>query len=755
MTDPPPRAVAAALAAALVAAAPSSLAARGAGAGAPQDAGPPRSACEVPSGAAAPEASPPTARAVPVNAPPELDGRLTEELWGRAPVQGGFTQRTPNPGRPATELTAFRVVYTDDGLYFGIRACDSRPDRIVAELRGRDVTALEGTYDYWSEDATVAILLDTFHDHRNAYYFSVNPNGVRSDGVVKSEGARRNFDWNGVWSAGVARDSDGWTAEIHIPWSTLRFPSTREPTIGLNVQRVIRRKTEETFWAPLSLDQTLWWMSGAGHLEGIRLPEGGSRPLQVKPYVRGSWNEGAASAPSTDGAGDLQVGGDLKVGITQGLTADLTYNTDFAQAEVDEERVNLTRFPLFFPEKRDFFLENAGLFRVGVPNFSELFYSRRIGLDERGRPTPILGGGRVTGRVGDYEVGLLDIQTQDARGRPGANHMAARVRRDIGSRSSVGLLATGVLSEGASRDNGVLAADFNLSPLRYLSVDGFVAASFQPGSDPDNLGAGGVLHWATDELGVRVVFNEYQQDFEPGLGFLPRGSVRHVQPGGRVAFRPDWPLVRRVLVRGISDFVYGRSGTLLTRDAWAHTILTLESSDQLLFQANRRLERLREPFEIRSGVEIPAGEYRFTTYRSQLTLSDKRPVSGSAQVEWGEFFSGTWATLDLRGSLRLHPALQVGPRYSLNRVSLPQGTFTTNVAGVRARFTPDNRVAASTFVQYNDAADRFGVNARLDVRFRPRSHLYLVYNSTRDLVGTGWPVEDRELIAKVTYLLSP
>ena len=684
-----------------------------------------------------------------------IDGHLAEEAWRGTPIQTGFTQREPSPGSPATEPTAFRVVYDDTGLYFAVRLCDSRPDRIVSELRGRDVGALEGNYQYWSEDASVALLLDTFHDHRNSYFFSVNPNGARTDGIVKSEGARKNFDWNGVWEAEVATDAAGWTAEIHIPWSTLRFPSTREPRFGLNVQRVIRRKTEETYWAPLSLNETMWWLSSAGHLEGIELDEGANRPVQVKPYVRGTWEEGpvATGEPSPSEA-DLQVGGDVKLGLTNWLTADLTYNTDFAQAEVDEERVNLTRFPLFFPEKRDFFLENAGLFRVGVPNFSELFYSRSIGLDDRGRPTPILGGARVTGRVGDYELGVLDIQTRDSQGRPGANHLAARVRRDIGGRSNVGLLLTGVESEGSVRDNGLVAADFNLSALRFLGFDGFVAASFDPEVDGDNLGAGGTLHWNTDQVGLRVVFNEYQENFEPGLGFLPRGSVRHVKPGGRVALRPDWPLFRRVLFRGISDFVYSRSGTLLTRNSWVHSILTLESSDELLFQVTRRLERLREPFPIRPDVVIPTGEYGFTTYRSQFTFSDKRPVSGSAQVEWGDFFSGTWATGEVEASLRLAAPLQISPRYSLNRVSLPQGEFTTNVAGVRVRFRPDNRLTTTGFVQYNDAADRFSANVRLDYRFQARSHLFLVYNSTRDIVGADWPVEDRELIAKVTYLLS-
>ena len=284
----------------------------------------------------------PAVRAVEAAEPPVLDGRLDDAVWLDAPPADGFRQREPSPGAPATELTSFRVAYDARGVYFGLRMRDDEPERLVRDLRGRDVMTLDGRYDYWGDDDAVAILLDTFHDHRNTFYFSVNPNGARTDALVGAEGTDKNFDWDGVWEAAATVDAEGWVAELFIPWTTLRFPpATDELVVGLNVQRVIRRKTEETYWAPLSLDETLWWMSRAGHLEGLELPSS-VRPVEITPYTLGSWAEGASFARE---GSDWEVGADAKVGLSEGLTADLTWNTDFAQVEVDEQQVNLTRFP--------------------------------------------------------------------------------------------------------------------------------------------------------------------------------------------------------------------------------------------------------------------------------------------------------------------------------------------------------------------------------------------------------------------------
>lgn len=689
----------------------------------------------------------PAAAAVEASAAIQLDGRLSEPAWGQAPAATGFIQREPRPGLPATEETEFRVLYDARGLYFGIRAYDREPGRLVRDLHGRDVIALQGRNDYWGDDDTVSILLDTFLDRRNAYYFSVNPNGSKTDALVTGEGQTRNFDWQGVWEAAATVDEQGWTAEIFIPWTTLRFPPVRTPRLGLNVQRVIRRKSEETFWAPLSLDESLWWMSKAGHLDGVTLPKT-TRTLELKPFATGSWSRGASFGGS---ARDLEPGVDVKIGITDGLTADVTYNTDFAQVEVDAQQVNLTRFPLFFPEKREFFLENSGLFEVGVERLVQLFFSRRIGLDEGGEPVPIAAGGRLTGRLRGFELGALYIQTEATGTVPRARHTVLRLRRNFLRRSTAGVLFTDFSQGADGTGNRLVAVDVDLNPWRYLGFNAYLAKSASEGVNTGEWSTGGILHWNTDAFGARVVFVDHQENFRPGLGFLPRGSLRQYQPGARYVFRPRGGLLRTVLIRGVTDRTYDRDWVAQSLNSWMHTIVTLDSGDELQVQYNHRFEHVDRTFRIHT-VAMPAGDFTFGNQFVRMASSAHRRLSVSARYEWGGFYSGRRESWNLQGTLKAGAHLAFLPRYERNRVQLPQGAFVTNLAGVRVNVAPTNRLTFNAFLQYNDAIERLTTNVRVDVIYRPGSNLFFVYNERRDLLGGGWPIEDRQHLVKFTYL---
>jgi len=403
-------------------------------------------------GSAQPDPPPrPAITALAVAEPIVVDGLLDEEAWRRAEVGRDFTMREPEDRRPATEATEFSVLYTPSTLYFGIRAFDSTPGAIVAKEMERD--ALLG-----QNDDSIAIILDTFADERNCYSFEINPNGARSDALVTDEGQEINTDWDGVWSVATRRTGDGWVAEVAIPFSTLRY-QRGGGTWGLNVRRLIRHKNEEVYWAPLgreigprSMAMTIYaghWVSLAGELRGLQ----GIRPsrrLDVKPFMVGAISE-TPGVPGDDREDDTEAGLDLKLGVAKSLSVDLTYNTDFAEVEVDQQQVNLTRFSLFFPEKREFFLENSGIFDFGPPNrgrderevnLLDVFFSRSIGL-EQGLEVPIEWGGRVTGRAGGWNLGLLSVLTDQVdRGAgglvPETRFGVARLKRNVGRRSSIG-----------------------------------------------------------------------------------------------------------------------------------------------------------------------------------------------------------------------------------------------------------------------------------------------------------------------------
>jgi hypothetical protein len=654
-----------------------------------------------------------------------LDGWLNDPVWRSAPAASGFLQREPRAGAPASEPTEVRVAYTPATLYIAIHALDSQPRSVVAR-------ALEPDSDM-TQDDSVAIVLDTFDDHRNAYFFATNANGVRTDALISDEGDDFNVEWNGIWQVAARRTEDGWSAEMAIPFSTLRFASDHGAW-GMNVRRLVHRKAEESTWAPLPVESEIDRVSLAGRLTGLDGMTSGLN-LRVKPF---------AVAPG-------RAGLDVKWGVGRGLSLDLTVNTDFAESEADEQEVNLTRFSLFQPEKREFFLENAGIFDFGPrtpfgPTLFRPFFSRRIGITEDGA-VPLDWGARLTGRSGPWTVGVLGARTE------GDGWDVLRLRRQVGGRTTVGLLST--RHDSADGANSLYGADADVQATERLKVRGFWAMTRDPLQGSDAAGGLGAVYrgprwrWSLDAL-------EIGDRFQPDLGFLLRRGIRRYTGSLTFVPRPEIPGIRNLFFEGRGEVYTGLDGRVESAYGGADLFsFRTKTDDVFSFYTDATFERLDEPFEIHRGVVIPAGEHSFQDFGLWFDSNASRPVSTTAWIQKGSFFDGERTAHGL--TLRLRPSrfFRTETSWDHHAVDLAAGSFTTNVFRERLTvpLTPD--LSAAAFAQLNDAAELLSMNFRLRWIYKPGADVFLVLNQTWDAADWGTrSLRDRQAILKVSYLFS-
>ncbi len=709
--------------------------------------------------------------------PIRLDGRLDEPAWARAPVASGFRQREPREGAPASETTEVRVLYDERALYIGVLARDRSPERVVARTRGRDRLMDPGFRSLsFQEDDGVAILLDPFHDHRNAVVFAVNPLGAKFDALITDEGREVNEDWRGVWRAAATRTHEGWSAELEIPFRSLRYPSAGEArTWGLNVVRLIRRRNEETLWSAWSrTNEGFLKVSRAGHLTGLaELPRAGLN-LEVKPYALvggaraadsgggpedsgsqdpGSEEPGAGETAADRWSGRLDVGADLKHELRPGLILDLTVNPDFAQVEADDEQVNLTRFSLFFPEKRDFFLENAGVFEFGVRGFGGpppflLFFSRRIGIAE-GEEVPVLGGVRLTGRTGRQTVGLLNVVTDAAGGRPAANHAVARVQRDVGASGYVGALASD-LRQG-DRRNTAGGVDWALWPLRAILLEGFVAGTSTAGPGGDDLAYRVAVDHTGDRIGYLAEHLYIGPEANPELGFVTRTDIRRSNGTFRVSPRPSALNLRKVDFRVSGAHVLDSGGRLLDWEGSLAVSPEWEGGEELRLSWRRDFTRLDDPFDLTESVLVPAGDYHGWEAQLSGSTAAGRPLRLSGRLARSRFFHGTLtsggATLEAAW-----PGGRVSAGFDRSEADLPGGAFTADLVSLRLGWAPTTRLSADALLQYNSLDRRTSANVRLRLIHRPGSDLFLVLNEERGGPESIGDLRSRSLAAKLTWL---
>ena len=701
-----------------------------------------------------------TVRAVRIDAPLRIDGRLDEEVYERVEAMSGFIQNDPAEGAPASEKTEVWLLFDRERVYVVARCWESRPDRIMAsEMRRDNIRIVRDDNFAWS--------FDTFYSRRNAVLFEVSAVGGRLDAELTNE-SQVNLDWNPVYDAAVSRFDGGWALEAALPFKSLRYPGAGPQVWGFQARRVNRWRNESSYLTPLSAAQGLrghFRASLAATLVGIEAPEA-SRLLEVKPYVIGDVTT-AAAGPSP--AGDAGV--DVKYGVTQGLTGDFTANPDFAQVEADEQQINLTRFSLFFPEKREFFLENQGAFSfggaatsgrlAGASDTPILFYSRQIGLHDR-RAVPLRAGGRLTGRAGPWTLGALNIQAGEQRSEDGfdgvlpTNFTVLRARRDVLRRSSVGAMFTGrSRSQLADGSNRALGVDGVFGFYDDLTVNTHWARTRTGGLDGNDTSYRGHLDYAGDRYGAQLEHLLVGEHFNPEAGFVRRRDMRRSFAELRFSPRPaSLSAVRRFVATGSLAYVENLNRQVETREATGLFTVEWENSDQLSVSAIRSYEFLPRPFPITPDVTIPVAGYDYTNLRLGYDLGQQRRFSASVVAEHGSFYGGRKTTFGVsRGRVSISDRISVEPSWSINWIDLPQGAFTANLVGTRATWTMTPLMFASALVQYNSTLEQVSANVRFRWEYRPGSEIFVVFNEDRNTAMERFPaLRNRAFIVKVNRL---
>jgi hypothetical protein len=704
-----------------------------------------------------------TVSAVAARAPITLDGALDEEAWREAEPATDFVQAEPHEGQPATESTEVRVVFDADALYLGIVCHDAAPrDQIVNDIR-KDFTP--------GEQDSFEVILDTFADRRNGFVFAVNPKGAKSDTQIANEGRDVNTNWDAVWSVATETNAAGWSAEVRIPFKTLRFTRGADNVWGVNFSRHIRRKNEIDYWSPVPRVYNLYRTGFGGTLAGLPDASQG-RNLRIKPWM-------AANSTRGVGASDYskrgRAGIDLKYGVTPSLTLDVTVRPDFAQAEADEQQVNLTQFSLFYPEKREFFLENSGMFyfgdipresRVGNARFSPpeeemlLFFSRRIGLTDAGDEIPILAGGRLTGRAGGFGIGAMTIETGSQRARDGDNYTVLRMRRDVLGNSDVGAIVLNRQSAANSHDrNSVFGADANFRFKRALSINGFLTKSDTPGVIGGQMAGKGSITWNDNRVHGQYSLLSVGDNFRDDIGFIKRTGIRKHFTDVGVRSRPE--ALRKIGIRELHphtrwNIYTDQRNVKVTHANHIGYGVFLENGGYVEAAWNGRFERLDTPFRIRPDQRFAPGSYSWNEYYLELETNHSRKVSGSALLTTGGFWSGTQKTS--KAGLLVRPSYHLTFDMALQRndISLPfpMHDFVTNLVSSRIGYAFNTRTFLDTLLQYNTDLKQFSANVRFDLIHRPLSDLFVVYNE-QQLTNQTVPVSTgRGLIVKYTHMLS-
>ena len=683
--------------------------------------------------------------------PMRLDALLADSIWRTADSITDFRQREPLEGALATQHTVVRIARDSIALYVAVRADDEEPSKIRATQLRRDADL--------TADDNVTIIIDSFHDRRSAFEFRTNPLGAMWDAQLSSWD-NENADWNGIWEVAVARDARGWSALFRIPFRTLRFRAGSGTTFGFNVRRFVRRNNEEDLWRSFGRTQGFTQLQYAGELTGFGQLDR-RRDVDLRPYVLGRANQS-----SHDSVGNQlsptgvngKIGGDAKIAVTSTLTADLTVNTDFAQVEVDKQVINLTRFPTFFPEKREFFLESSGIFDFGTARHAQLFYSRRIGLTDRGTTVPILGGARVYGKAGPWSIGALDARTG---GDDGANNAIVRVKHDLFDRSYIGAIAMQRSGPGVTDVERAGGLDIDL-PLvvhrQNLEPKVWIAATHVPDS------ASGVpLAWRLSADYPNDLFDSFislyriDRGFTPMLGFVQRTGIWETT--GHVDFmpRPHVPGVRQLDFEFIPtwDIIADERGSLVNvrdwqtaRFDWIPLGLTLQSGDQFALHVQRLMDAPSEPFSIFRSTIIYSGRYWWTRGEAQYTMAAGRSLSASALVSWGGFYDGHDTEEDLSATWRSSGHIVLGANLTRSQVELSAGHFTAIETGARAEYAFSTKADVLAFVQFDNETDRVDFDFRFHWIPVIGDDVFVVWNSGYTTEpGARFRFPDREVLA--------
>lgn len=705
-----------------------------------------------------------TLHAVKLDAPLRIDGALDESLYATVAPASDFIQMEPKPGAPATEKTDVWIAFDATTIYVTVRCWDSTPPSnwIMDEMR-RDSSNIP-------RNENVAFYFDTFYDKRTGFLFEITPLGAFWDAQA-SHLRPGSADWNPLWRSATGRFEGGWTAEMAIPFRSIRYQPGASQTWGFNMRRTVRWKNEESFLTKLPLIASfsgaaaIFQIANGPKVVGIEAPPAG-RNIEIKPYVVTSVTTDRVARPPLNNDGNADVGLDFKYGVTNNLTADFTYNTDFAQVEIDNQQVNLTRFNLFFPEKREFFLEGMSIFDFGGASSGGasaggttplLFFSRRIGLNQ-GRIVPIQAGGRLTGRAGAFLVGAINVQTAEdsLTGSPATNFGVVRVRRDILSRSSIGMVYTNRSQVTAGRGNGqTFGVDGSFNIFNFININTYAAKTDTPGLTGDDTSYRVQASLNRDRYGLEFDRLAVGDNFNPESGFIQRDDFRRTSVQTRFSPRPkNNRLIRKYYYQAGLDRFVDRDGEIQSRNYNGYFSIEMQNADRFTAQVNSNAERLVRPFQIFRGVTLPVGRYDFTSANLQLTLGNMHTLSGNIGFETGQFYNGTRNSLTFTAArARFTPRLSVEPIMSVNWVNLMQGSFQNSVVSGRTTYTITPRMLVSGLLQYGSATRTTTTNIRFRWEYILGSEMFLVYSDELDTTVRGFPdLRNRAIVFKINRM---
>jgi hypothetical protein len=716
-----------------------------------------------------------TVRAIKLSEPIVFDGRLDDPAYRDYPPFDGMRQASPDYLEPSTEKTDIWVLYDGENIYISARMHDSAPESewIANELR-RDTNQMRNNDHF-------GVGFDTFYDRRSGFMFYANPLGGFADYSVIDEGMP-NTDWNPVWDVRTGRFDGGWTLEMKFPFKSLRYESGENRVWGIQFRRSVRRKNEWTYWTPVPRNmagpQALNRVSMYGTVVGLDLPPAGKN-LEIKPYALGKMTTDRVSNPPTSNDNDGDVGGDVKYGVTANLTADLTVNTDFAQVEIDEQQVNLTRFNLFLPEKREFFLEGRGLFDFGrggaagggggpgmgfggTTDQPYVFYSRRIGLN-LGRVVPIDVGGRLTGKVGGWGVGLMNIQAGDeaVSNTPDTNFTVLRVKRDILRRSTIGGIFTNrsALTSNLDGSNQAYGVDAAFGFYQNIATGGYYARTETDNLEGDNESYQAKFDWVPDRYGIRTEILKVGRAFNPEVGFLRRTDFTRSFVSGRFSPRPsNMRAIRKFTYEAGLEYYENGAGQVESRQQNGRFSIEFDNSDFFSVEGNVNYDLLVRPFSPVTGVVIPAGAYDYNDMIVSYNLGQQRRLSGNISLQLGEYYDGTIKSVSFsQGRFAILKQFSIEPRVSYNQVDRPSGSFVTRLYGMRSDYGFSPRMFASALLQYSSADRAFSSNLRFRWEYRPGSEFFVVWTDDQntnplDPHQNGWALRNRAFVVKMTRL---
>jgi hypothetical protein len=686
-----------------------------------------------------------------------MDGKLEESCWSLAQPASGFVQSVPDTRKPSSERTEVRVLYDSERLYFG------------AWCFARDAKSIR-YYEYFRDFGvyntdTFEIALDTFHDRRNCFAFATNPLGAMLDLEYSNNGGTSNRNWDAVWEVKSEITAEGYFLEVAIPFKSLRYPQVDGDQLwGLNFQRRIRHRNEQSFWSFVPRPFSVPRISFAGTLTGLtNLPR--ARNLKLTPYGRTGFTTTPGEAGGTEAS--HAAGLDLKYGIGNALTLDVTLNPDFSNVGADVQQVNLTRFDLFFPERRPFFLENATIFDIrrtrrgngvassyGSNATLDLipFFSRTIGLSSNGLPLPVWGGARMTGRLqSGFDFGVLNIYSRENRDLPGEGFTVVRARKKFLANSDAGFILTDRQTLGSNRFNRLLGTDLHFQFARYLDLSGLVMTTLDSGKKDGHVAWSGAASWRSSFWDWDMGYLDIQDNFNPEMGFVPRRGIRKSTGSFSVHPRLDRFSIREYAPYVRSDYILDQQNTLVTRLVSTGVGLIFRNGATLDVSRDGSFERLTRPFAIGGKVLVPVGDYSYENWKALYTSDISRRVSGSLGAESGDFYAGTKRTATT--GLTLHPDehLTSTLTYSQNRVSQPTGRFTSHLVGLRLDYGFSPRMFFNAFIQYNSLSHQFNTNLRFDLIHHPLSNLYVTYSDIRDTLDSERVI--RILAIKFTQML--